>query len=136
MSITVKTYKSRLAKWLDNLVNRKFKQTTGQLFKLKENSDELIAEAHCCLSVAVQTYNECQPKKLEIKIESVDYYTGPQTDGMPDIVAEWLGLTTKGQDLCIDMNDSQNKKFYQIKRELERHPEKYFHWAKKDKNEK
>lgn len=111
------------AAWIEDLRSGNFKQLSCQLKGRDQNEDV----AHCCLGVATETF---------LRLEGVGHWNGDKfvqpdnndySASLPDIVRDWLGLSSNigrltqlihtSTGACWDLtqlNDGANFTFNQI----------------------
>jgi hypothetical protein len=126
-----KSQKRHREMWLEALRSRKYKQAKGTLREVEANG----RESFCCLGVACEISGLGEWKGGSYVITLPDGTRHVNHGNLSRIMKEWLGLRgSKGSFLDNDkfmstlvrLNDSDEKKFYEIARVIEREPEGLF----------
>ena len=85
------------------------KYQQGKMLLKKINGDKI---SYCCLGVACEIFKEeCE---LEEKIyHDISYFDNNHTS-LSDTMRQYIGISKTFQEILIDMNDIEDKSFYQI----------------------
>jgi predicted transcriptional regulator len=124
MTATIKEeYQDRRQKWIDALRSGKHKQTRGELSAV---SSEDGSFAFCCLGVACDVQDDSRWSEPKAMYGGSYRTYGGAIGQPPNDQCVYYGLTDKGVQNLIRLNDALKLSFSQIADVLERQPERFF----------
>lgn len=121
-------------KWLKALEGGRYRQTTGQLSSSVGTKNSKYS--YCCLGVMCNITDaevlEHEPHDRPSRSLISQGKLWWREDGNPPrAIRKMFNLTSKGMNLCVEMNDDQNLSFKEIAAAIRQSPWKFFSNFKK-----